>query len=419
EFYKAVGYHHNVHNNDGFKSIQYLEKAVALAKSTEATEQQARTLTYYAQIKCRLGESVTARALSMEAQRLAKLTTDLYLEARAVTLEVLCCLRLGMYRYTLYLLHKGRELLRCCGMSGSHNDYALINSKAEVHQLKSEYTEAKRIHLEIAQTTSADNDIYNNAYAFLNIGQIDVLTGGQKNEVYLNLGKAESLFSSMGYLLGLKWCELFQAELHLREGDTVIAKVLFQKCMQWSWTRNSQVLHYCLEKMSDINQWSPMDFHWSSVCTITYVAVANKSHNKLALHKALRCLGDLFLHNGDASTAESLFIVALEGFTYMDVHQCRADCMLRLGDLAQQQGNMPRAEQLWTEAQPLFERSLQVRDVEKIDSRLAVANEQKLEYLGILHVPTPPEASPIGMDTLQSNSEKGEAGQLHGTMVAM
>ncbi|KAJ7467830.1 hypothetical protein B0H11DRAFT_2306252 [Mycena galericulata] len=419
EFYTRVSFYYGEVNHDQYRCIQFLDKALVLAKSTGDTEQQAKFSFNYAFMKCHLGDYVSGRTLSIEAQRFAKLTTNLYLEARAVGEELRCCIALGMYRYSLYLLHKGRDLLRSCGMSGTYNDHLLIGLEAEVHLLTSEYTEAKRIHLEIAQITSADNDIYNNAYAFLNIGQIDVLIGRQKNEVCHNLGKAETLLSSVGYVLGLKWCELLQAELHLRDGDTMIAKPVFQKCMQWSQTTSSELLHYCLEKLSDINQWSPMDFHWSSMCTVTYLAVANKSHDKLGLHKALRCLGDVILHNGDASTAETLITVALDGFTYMDVHRCRADCMLRLGDVAQQQGNMPRAEELWREARSLFEWSLQAKDVEKIDSRLAVANEQKLEYLGILHVPTPPEGTSIGMDIVQSNSEGEEPEPLHGTMVAM
>ncbi|KAJ7491321.1 hypothetical protein B0H11DRAFT_2191342 [Mycena galericulata] len=418
-FYYAVAFYHGAIHNDKHKSIQFLEKALALAKSTGATELQAKILRYYAHMKSSLGDLVTARALSIKAQRLAKLTTNLYLEAKAVGKEFSCCVHLGMYRYAMYLLHKGRELLRSCGMSGSHEDYAFISLKAEVHLLKSEYAEAKRIYLETAQNTSADTNIYNNAHAFLNISQIDMLIGGPKNEVCHNLGKAETLFSSVRYVPGVKLCELIRAELHLREGDTVIAKPLFQDCMQWSWTATFDIVNYCLERMSDSNRWSPVDFHWTSMCTVTYVAVAHKSHDKLALHKALRCLGDVFLHNGDASTAESLFIVALEDFTYMDVHQCRADCMLRLGDLAQQQGNMPRAEELWREAWPLFERSLQAKDMGKIDSRLAAANEQKFEYLDTLHVPTLPEASPIGLHTIQSNSEEEEAEPIHGAMVAM
>ncbi|KAJ7467829.1 hypothetical protein B0H11DRAFT_2306239 [Mycena galericulata] len=418
-FYEAVAFYHGGVNNDKQKSIQFAEKALALAKSTGATELQAKILKNYADMKEVLGEFVTGRTLSIEAQRLAKLATNLHLEASAMRIEVICCMFLGMYRYSLYLVHKGRDLLRCCGMSGSYYDHRLISLEAEVHQLKSEYAEAKRIHLEITQSTSADSDIFNNAYAFLNISQIDVLIGGEKNEVCHNLGKVETVYSNVGIVLGLRYCELIRAELHLREGDTVIAKPLFQKCMQGSWTTSSEILCYCLEKMSDVNQWSPMDFHWSSMCTVTYVAVANKSHNKLALHKALQHLGDVFLHNGDTSTAESLFVVALEGFTYMDVHRSRADCMLRLGDLAQQQGNMPRAEELWRQARPLFERSLQAKDVEKIDSRLVVANEQKLGYLGTLHVPELPEASPIGIDTVQLNSENQETEPLHVTMVAI
>jgi hypothetical protein len=44
--------------------------------------------------------------------------------------------------------------------------------------------------------------------------------------------------------------------------------------------------------------------------------------------------------------------------------------MLRLGDLAQKWGDLPKAIELWKDAQPLFERSSQVKDVAEIQARL-------------------------------------------------
>jgi hypothetical protein len=45
--------------------------------------------------------------------------------------------------------------------------------------------------------------------------------------------------------------------------------------------------------------------------------------------------------------------------------------MLCLGDIAKKQGHLVKASALWTDAQPLFEQSLQAKDVSQIDSRLA------------------------------------------------
>jgi hypothetical protein len=74
-----------------------------------------------------------------------------------------------------------------------------------------------------------------------------------------------------------------------------------------------------------------------------------------------------------------LFTVALEGFTYMDVHRSRAECMVRLGDISNQCGDLLRAVELWNTARPLFERSSQAKEVQHIDKRLASIDNNVLE----------------------------------------
>jgi hypothetical protein len=90
----------------------------------------------------------------------------------------------------------------------------------------------------------------------------------------------------------------------------------------------------------------------------------------------------------DELTAESLFTVALEAFTYMDVHRSRGDCILRLGDIAWQRADKAGAAVLWREAHPLFERSQQTKDVGQIDERLAACEQNQLAQLAHLNVPT-------------------------------
>jgi hypothetical protein len=68
----------------------------------------------------------------------------------------------------------------------------------------------------------------------------------------------------------------------------------------------------------------------------------------------------------EEDTAQTLFSVAFDGFTYMDIHRSRGECMLRLGDLANKRGDLMGATELWRAAQPLFERSLQAKVLNRL-----------------------------------------------------
>jgi hypothetical protein len=92
---------------------------------------------------------------------------------------------------------------------------------------------------------------------------------------------------------------------------------------------------------------------------------------KLEAHEALQFFGDMFLDQNDKDTAISFFTLALEGFTYMDVHRGKAECMLRLGDISHGCGDPLKAMEFWEAARALFERSSQAQQVENIDDRLA------------------------------------------------
>jgi hypothetical protein len=111
------------------------------------------------------------------------------------------------------------------------------------------------------------------------------------------------------------------------------------------------------------------------------LAHAYKSKDKLGLHKALLFLGDVFVTIKDETAATNLYIVALDGFTHMDVHRSRAQCMIRLGDLAEAQGCISKAIDFWQTAQPLFERSLQAKDVAQIEARLATVQKAPQQAL--------------------------------------
>jgi hypothetical protein len=123
---------------------------------------------------------------------------------------------------------------------------------------------------------------------------------------------------------------------------------------------------------------------------VTYCGHAYKYKDKLALHKALLYMGDVFLATKDDETATNLYIVALEEFTHMDVYRSQAQCMVRLGDLANEQGHTSKAIGFWTTAHPLFEQLLQAKDVAQIDVRLLTVDkacQKSLQQLTTLSAP--------------------------------
>ncbi|KAJ7767793.1 hypothetical protein B0H16DRAFT_1716705 [Mycena metata] len=99
-------------------------------------------------------------------------------------------------------------------------------------------------------------------------------------------------------------------------------------------------------------------------------------------------MGDVFLQENDEVTAISLFTLALQGFTLMDVHRSRAECLLRLGDISEKNGDSLNALELWEMARTLFEHSSQTKQIQAIDERMYRVDkdvkEQHLEDLAHL-----------------------------------
>ncbi|KAJ7813700.1 hypothetical protein B0H14DRAFT_2604708 [Mycena olivaceomarginata] len=180
-------------------------------------------------------------------------------------------------------------------------------------------------------------------HTLLNLGQIDAETSGMQDAAHCKIEQAKTLIKT-------------------GKGELATAK---------SWLENAQASDYCLERMADIVRWDSVNFEWLFMHAAVYLAFSKKTLSQLGLYKALRCIGNVLLAHGDEATAESVLIVALDGFTYMDVHRCRADCVLYLGDIAKRQGDLAKAATLWKQSHPLFERSLRAESVAYIDVELA------------------------------------------------
>jgi tetratricopeptide (TPR) repeat protein len=352
--------------------MHFFEKALRLSKLCGVTNEQCNALIGIARLKLRTGDYSTVMMHVNEAQRLSKLSANLYEEARALWIEALCSTQLGAYQNSIIQFKRARDILGLCGLSGSSFDYTMRKGQAEVHLLKSEYAEARSIYTQIVKTTSADQNAHAYAFALLNIAQIDVMIDGTEQDINNNLNNARTMFNNLKYPTEI--CDMVLADLHLRKSNTSSASTLFLKSLHLSWGMDTEITSYCLERLADESQWggdNSVQSHWPMV----YLGFAQRSKQKLALHKALLLLGDVFISDKDEETAYNLYDVALEGFTYMDVHCSCAQSMLRLGDLAHKRGDISKATEFWKAARPLFEQSLQAKEVDQINARVATVEE--------------------------------------------
>jgi hypothetical protein len=178
---------------------------------------------------------------------------------------------------------------------------------------------------------------------------------------------------------------------------------VFEKCFASSQDLSTQVALLCLERLGDLSTGMNCilpTLRWGCV----FLSLALKCGDKRQTMQAFRCLGQIFSAEEDNTTALTLFNVALDGFTFMDVHRWRADCMVRIADIVNTGGEVIKAVELWKAARPLFERSSQMKDITRIDAMLAEADSvalvkyaEQLQQFSEFHVPvSAPEEKYIG-----------------------
>jgi tetratricopeptide (TPR) repeat protein len=370
KFYHAAGLYFHYSRLDSTQAMQYYQKALKLSKICDNRNRQPNILINIAWINSQVGDYKTGRVYAAEAERVSKLSANLYPEARALWVGAFCSIGLGDFGKTMAQLHRGRKILGICGMSGGYLDNGMTVSQGEVHLLKSEYAEARSIYHEIIETSSPDQNGFHYGLTLVNVTHSDAMSGNTK-DASRKLKKAKDIFSTHGSHLQMIYCSMVEADIDLREERFSMARVKFEECLHSAVGKDNQIDSFCLERLADIGAWpaSQRESKWPMM----YLAYAYKSSDKLALHKALLFLGDVFVTSKNEAIATSLYIVALDGFTHMDVHRSRAQCMIRLGDLAEAQGSISKAIDLWQTAQPLFQQSSQAKEVAQIDARLVMA----------------------------------------------
>ncbi|KAJ7742814.1 hypothetical protein B0H16DRAFT_1860551 [Mycena metata] len=375
-FYLCLARHNFHYEGDTQMAIKHGQQALSLAQSTENHRLPSYALIQFSVIKWSLGDYATGKVYAQQSQSLARIHGELSIEATGLRYEILSRIPLGDFTQCVSLTERALALLALCGLSESFEAHALMGSLAGVYEAKSEYLKAYDIHNHLLQVDHP----WRHALTLLNLAEIEVSMGVEKHEIQRKITMAQKTLKAAGLIRMTTACDYIQANLNLREGDT--SDFLFRKCLQAGLGKDSELVGNCLEKLGDVSCWegSHHDPSWSTILLVDCL----KQKQKLGIHKALQFIGDIFLRENEEATAISLFTLALQGFTQMDVHRSRAECMIRLGDISEKNGDLLKALELWEMARPLFERSSQTKRIQDIDERLGRADVRlgRMEAVG-------------------------------------
>ncbi|KAJ7859864.1 hypothetical protein B0H14DRAFT_2746184 [Mycena olivaceomarginata] len=348
------------------KARSFYNHALSLASQCHSDEIQVRALVGLVLLEVLGGNYREGLRLSQTTHRIAVAAGIVWGELSSCRWLAICYQGLGDFKRSLQLTNDGKELVVRLGMEGSQIESHLMNIEAEVYLVKGEYTTARHIHEFLLQQTSAVLSPIQHASALVNIAFLDMTTGVSAEIVTRKLDTATSIFRKARDMQGLATCEACRTDLQLREGDILGARNEYIRLFSALQSSHNELSCLCLAKLAD-----PI-----------YPVHADKEGRKMsgrnipAMHHALRCLGDVFAQQGMDDEALSILMVALEGFTHMDMHRGRAECMRTIGDISMRSGNLRVARDTWTAAQSLFERAEQTRDFAGIEERLMFSAEK-------------------------------------------
>jgi hypothetical protein len=331
-----------------------------------------------ADLQQQAGNYVSGNLYAEKALAYAESLGDIYRQAQCISIQGISSMCLGDFTPAIELFSEAKELLELCGLRDGGLYVVLENNMAEVHHLKTEYSEAASMLTQILSTgrPMRPGSI---AFAHINMAMVETAMGGDSIQIHKHINTSRQLFQAIGLPPGKLYCDMALADLHLRDGDTESAKKIFiDSVTSGQQMMSEDTLTFCLERLADMGNRMgtlPDTLRWAGA----FLSHSIKSESRLATMKALRCLGIIFVSLGDDVTAHNLFVVALDGFTSMGVHRWTADCMVHMAGLDNRQGQGIKSMELRKGAQPPFERSSQAKAVDEVNEKLHSVSTKDLE----------------------------------------
>ncbi|KAJ7095552.1 hypothetical protein C8R44DRAFT_989482 [Mycena epipterygia] len=349
----SAAYYYCFQTTEMGKSLDSYNSALSLVESSgQINVEGRRALCGISFVLRRTGDMVGSQMHAQKAQEYAENLGDIYGQAFAISLQARCSRRQNRINDAAQLFQSARQLMETCGLADrvrrGSKDFASVARRAPGAQMT-----------------------FPIVFSMLNIAYIDINTGVESNLILPNLNiPRDQLTTSLAYPIGVLFCDMGYAALQLRDGNVDAAKSLFVALLAKFNNVSDEGTTYCLERLANLETGMfglEATLGWAGL----YLVHSLRGKERIAITHALRCLGQIFVAQGDDETALSLFRVALDELTRMDVHWWRADCMVRIADIFERRTDVSKSVKLWKAARPLFERSLQTQCVALVDAELA------------------------------------------------
>ncbi|KAJ7874473.1 hypothetical protein B0H14DRAFT_2717939 [Mycena olivaceomarginata] len=373
--YIAISQYHKMTGDLG-KSLEISKLGVALANKI-SPQCHIRGLHHKAHIERILGDYHESIRHFQEAQKLARIIGGVTAEWDGVIGEAAAWCRLGNLTKAQACAAEGRKLLLQIGLQESAGELYCLDQMAEIHFQKTEYMQSRHFMELLLQRISRHSSPYYYTNCLATLAQIDIITGAEETGIIEKLAAARKSATEIGWHRAQVICDINQCQFDLRKGDQMGAYTTLTSVARTPGT-HADLIHASLGSLGDLSNGmsSVADtFYWA----MTYLAFAKKTKALGHIYQALRYLGDIFLAEGDEQSALNIFQAVLSGSTEMDVHQRRADCMSRMGDIFLRCEETNRAKEVWDAARPLFVCSSQANDVAAIDAKLAKLGRDNIE----------------------------------------
>ncbi|KAJ7282816.1 hypothetical protein C8J57DRAFT_1499782 [Mycena rebaudengoi] len=352
------------------------EQAVQLSEKSGDRSLRSRALARMAETLTMQGQHKLAFENANESQIHAKAAGDLFREAHALLQQLICCLWLGKYPLGISII---TEVFSLANALGLERDSLLYRQAryflAEIHSRKTEYGEAQQIYtsIEARSRENGDPDIAR-AYSLISLASCEIATTNPPSSFRDKVISIQNILTpgeASGYYAG----NIVLGDFYSRRKEYGTARELYLQCLDTG-MRNVDVelVVTTFEKLADVSYSEGLVMQ-ALRYSILQLAVAKRTENAPSTHQALRRLGDFYAATKDDDTAGSLFKVALDGFTQMDVQKARGDCLLRMGDLWDRRGKVGMAKESYQLARASFERSSQPASViTDCDQKIAKAD---------------------------------------------
>ncbi|KAF8191097.1 hypothetical protein K438DRAFT_2018490, partial [Mycena galopus ATCC 62051] len=281
--YTALANYYRGHTQDAPTALKFCQRAISLAETCN-TRRHSKALAELAWIESSNGNWSAAQKHGREVHRLAHICGDLLLEAQGLQIDGLCWFAFGNYKNSVFVLDRARYLLSLCGMSGGHLDHRIMTSQAEIYKSKSEYKEAYNIHMQILREAPIAHNPTIHAFGLLNLAETSLLIGASKDDVQQKVEKVKKIFQATKQITAVTMCDATLAKLYLREGDTLQARTLFEKCLTLS-LEHPKIKSFCLEHLANVSSWGVSN--GTALWTTVFLGHSLKYKEKLGIHKAL------------------------------------------------------------------------------------------------------------------------------------